>query len=349
MPNRYKLSTSSDTQTNQQTVMETIQPERSLVEWKDFVHNTQTPIAEVYRNLMDATSQIEEGRRTAWALNLISRMCVAANGQANPATLPDDAEILRNAFQEVTSDLSYQMQKKALYIIRIALQSHPLCSRTLFPRRLGTAPDPVRRSYRVVQEDALPKGIKFQWLKELFVDIIRHPATSGWKTSASANQNLSMLYKFIRSTKLLDARNREEFDAAVLKMNAQDVKEMCELFTDSLCSSAHSAKAYLTVMNMFFVRFYGVIKDPVKTVARKRRIVTLQQLDVELSSKGSTLGSKLKRAPYLTSEEVDRLCTVAEPSPKCSLIIGLLSTTEQDVVSKPRSWLRNAPPRFTEY
>lgn len=288
------------------------------------------PLTDVFRSFLPVLENCEGGTRTAWALNLLCRLCGQLTGGMDPRELPADCTQLRTAFDNVSQDMSPQVKSKALLLLRRMLQANPACEDVLrcFPRRVIIAPDPVRRQGRLVREDAIPAEMKAEWMRELFGDILCHPSSGGWKTSASARQNLSMLHKFLRSTSLTDAENREAFELKVRALSRTEVEEMCSRFTDQLCASTQSAKSYLVVFNLFFHRFYTVITEPLTAACRKRRILTLEQLDRELSSSaGSSLRGGMRTAPYLSSEEVDRLCSIASGTPREALIVGLLSTT----------------------
>lgn len=310
-------------------MMTQLAAERNRAEWASFVAQPG-PESMLYRGLYEVVEGFEHGTRTAWALNLLVTLCIKVTDSRDPSKLPCDSNVLRPALDEVLGMASAQVQRKGLHLLRCMLDSHEALRPLLqhLPRRLRLAPDPVRRRMQVVVDDAIPTAIRGTWAAELFTNILGHNATSGWRTSASAHQNLAMIHKFLRATGLLDCTSLAQFESTIRAKSRAEIERMCGDFTDKLCASSASARAYVGVFNMLFHKVFDVLQQPLAIPRKRRRMLTLEQLDRELSVAGSSVsGRRGKGVTFLSTEEVERLVQAAESKPQDSLIVGLLVTT----------------------
>lgn len=299
-------------------------------DWQTLLRDEKAGVPLVYATLFSIADRFEGTTRTSWALNLLVKICLRASGGIDPKDLPRDTRTLREAFDEATSGMSHQVKKKAVFILRQMLAGDVSLAGLLhyFPRRANTTTDPVNRQKHVVEEDSIPAKLKPEWLREVFRRLLAHPKSRNWKTSASAKQNICMTHKFLRTTDLLDSADVETFEERIRGLEPSQIAKWCLDFTDTLCTP-RSAKGYFKICNHFFHAVYGVLPSPLTASTRKRRVLTLQELDDHLSSNGSshrTGGGN--NHTYLTVEETDRLIASSlSSSIRDSLIVTLLSTT----------------------
>lgn len=150
-----------------------------------------------------ACSSFEGGRREKWCAAIVQdfeKKLKTIDGESSSAHLE---RICKDLFGSMTS----QMRRKGLRFLRSVVGSvgemRPLLER--MPRFLRTEPDRLLRQRRVVLDDSLPRRLEPAWLREVFEDIVASDKTSAWKTSKTARQQLSMVYKFLRSSHLLGA------------------------------------------------------------------------------------------------------------------------------------------------
>lgn len=277
----------------------------------------------------------DDGKWTIWTLNILAALCDACGCPASPHRLPMDAKVLRATFNQILAEKSAQSQCRAIRMIRRVLNIDERYKQLLdvLPRHRREEPvNRIARQRRLVLEDALPRKGLTLWVRDLFREILDHPASGNWRTSKTANQNFNLIHKFLRSTGLLNCGSLQEFHERRTTLNSEKVLEMCRGFTDTMCASAASAKRYLVVFNHIFHSVWKMIPEKVKAVAKRRKVRTLQDLDDQLSksSVGSGGSGHTKRRDYFDDAELNRIRAAAASGPtrlRDNLLVSLLEST----------------------
>lgn len=265
-----------------------------------------------------------------------SRLPCSRDVEGSPRLLPYDAERLRLALEGIIHEKSAQLQCLAVKMIRGMFSADTECHKLLkvFPRhRRREGIDRIIRQKRMVLEDALPRDVKAEWVRQLLREILDHPASGHWKTSKTANQMLHMIHKFLRCTGLLDHDTLEAFHVRTKKLGEDEIKTLSADFTDKLCRTGASAKRYVVVINHLFHRMWGSLRAPLPVMNKRKRVVSLEEMDDNLSR--STASSVLRREAgvehdYFSAEELTRIREAARAGPKSvrdRLIVGILEMT----------------------
>lgn len=274
--------------------------------------------------------EFEGGRRRDWCRKLkddfLSQLAVVGEGGDVNAT------DLRVVCESLLGRMTPQMRGKGLRFLRRVLEKGEL-SHLLdrMPRFLREVPDCLVRQRRLTIEDALPRSLRPPWLVGVFQDIVANEGTSSWKTSKTARQQLSMIYKFLRGTPLLSVATREEFETTMAGMQPDEAKGLCQAFLDG-CTSASAARRYVTVLNLLFADLWPKLPERLRkqTLRRKRKFYTLRDLDQHVHSQSSAQSGDehlRSRRDHFTPDEVRRLRDAAHQSPRDSLIVVMLLTT----------------------
>lgn len=303
----------------------------------DWLLRISEPEWKTWMTYLQAADQRCNGNRTSWALNILEEACERCDCSGHPENLPSDAKVLRAAMEDILQSKSPQIQSLGISLVRSMLEKDPRCEHLMavLPRyRRKETVNRITRQCRVVFDDALPKNIA-SWVADLFREIMDHEASINWRTSKSANQNLHMIHRFLRCSGLLDFTSLPEFHNHLKTMGSEDLTARCREFTDKFCATNASARRYLGVFNHLFHRVYAMWSKPVVAKGRKRKIVSLREIDDQLSQ--STAGSSSNRRgngkenrDYFDQEELERIRRAAESGSqriRDSLIIYLLETT----------------------
>ncbi len=206
-------------------------------QWRMLTRDGQGAVWDLYRTFFEEGDKYEDRSRTAWALNNMSTFCRTVCGSDDPREVDvDDPKAIRAAFDVVTEKMSLQVRKKCMYILRQMLAAAPSCSLLLerFPRRLGVAPDPVRRQQVKVYEDILPAKVTKDWMLEVFREIIDHRVATTWKTSATAHQHVSKAHRVLRTLGCWnDSNSKSEFESQLKTLTAPEIERMYQDFTSN--------------------------------------------------------------------------------------------------------------------
>lgn len=291
-----------------------------------------------WRPLYEAAESVDHGMYTVWGLNLLLDLCEACGCPANPQRMPRDSREIRLAMDKLQAGKTAQVQSRSIRVLRHVLGA---CDSTKFllsflPRyRREAEVNPITRQRRCILEDSLPKNIEQQWIRVLLQEILEHEASSHWKTSKTANQTLSMIHKFLRASGLLMSASLEDFHVRVSGMSLDVVRAICAEFTDKFCASAASARRYIVVFNHLFHRIWRLTPDKITIMPRKRKVVSITDLDERLSqSTRNSVNSKTRAErgclDYFNEVELKRIREAAAQGPtqiRDILIIDLLETT----------------------
>jgi integrase len=171
-------------------------------------------------------------------------------------------------------------------------------------------------------------------MTDLFREILDHDASATWRTSKTANQSLNMIHKFLRCSGLLDAPSLEVFHDTRSKLTTESIQELCRAFTDRFCVTGASARRYVCVMNHIFCNVWSMLPKKISVPMRKRKIVTLSEMEDRLSQStragNSVSGDRDDRGDYFNNEEVKKITDAASRGPnrvRDTLLVSLLETT----------------------
>jgi hypothetical protein len=173
---------------------------------------------------LKAADKLYKKMYTPWALNLLSNLCELCGCSSNTRSLPAEATRLREAIAQLCNGKSSQIQCRSIRTLRVMIVADAECAHLLdfLPRhRQQESVNRIRRQRQLVMEDCLPKrGVK-PWVRTLLTSILDHDASAHWRTSKSANQNLSLTHKFLRSSGLLGVASLEEFHDKLAALDAE--------------------------------------------------------------------------------------------------------------------------------
>lgn len=304
-----------------------------IADWKIRLLDAEWKEWDVY---FQKAKTIDKGRRISWALNLLAKFCEIAGCPAHPENLPNDSQLLRGAFDSCMPTASRQMLTMGIKTLRTLICADERCSNllALLPRFRRKEPiNVIARHTHVVVDDSLPKGCT-AWMKELLKDIMEHPASQKWRTSRCANQNLHLIHRFIRCTRLNDSQSKEHFISKIEEMSEAEVRSICEEFSDKFCSTTASARRYLGVFNHLFYRLWCKVPRQINMPAKKRKLYSLEELDARLSqsTRSSATGKMGESQDYFDETELSSIRMAAASGPlehrlRDTLIVGILETT----------------------
>ena len=286
------------------------------------------------RRVVAVAGVLEGGARRDWALRLLRPVLAADPGAPGAVTAAVERALAPHRG-------SPQMRRKGLRMLRAMLRADGERDAWLrvLPRQLRREPEPLRRQRHVVEEDCLPAPAPTDppWLADVLRGIARHESTAHWRTSASFRQTMYMVRHFLRCSGLLDATSAAAFYARVDGLSEEAVRDHCQRFVDALCRTTAAARRYQRVFNLLFLHVFGRITEPVRTLRKRRRTLTLAQLDDILSQ--TTVRSRTLAADgdadaaadrgrdHFTPAEVDRLLDASRAAPRDRLMIVLLLVT----------------------
>ena len=260
----------------------TIETDFNRTQWKALTSNKPNGSLSLYGSFLVEADRHEGGTRTAWALNLMSTLCRKMCGTDDPRDILCDQKTIRVTFNEVTHNMSQQLRRKGLFLIRQMLATTPECTLQLesFPRRLQSAPDPMTRQRCKVYEDILPTKVAKAWMLDVLRVIIDHPVASKWKTSASAHQSVAKAHRVLRTMGCWnDAMSQADFEACLYTMTPANIEDMFDTFACTLCNTPSNVKTYLATFNMLFHDVFHILPEKLKHRGRYRRTRTLAELE----------------------------------------------------------------------
>lgn len=281
-----------------------------------------------------AARQLEGGRRCVWGVNLLSRMCEVAGCPGVPSMLPQKAGELQHLCREVLAGCSPQMRKKGLRMLRQMLAADEACQSILLsmPRYLRCGTNQLLRQRRLTREDALPRSLEPLWLRAYFIEILNDEKTSSWKSSRTARQQFSLIYKFLRTSGLLRFDNLQAFKDHMATMDESETRALCKQYVDANTRSEASARRYIPVFNLLFVQLWCTLPQKLgkTSLKRKRKVWKLEELDDRLSQSSglsTARGEGTNRTDNFDEEEVGRLRSAASECPRDNLVCTILLTT----------------------
>lgn len=275
----------------------------------------------------------EKGQRERWCRALAGKLLAGVTDRGGPASLCTTG--LRTLCLEILGSMTPQMRRKGLRFLRSVVASlddwRPLMDR--MPRFLRSEPDRLLRQRRVVMDDSVPKRLNPPWLRDLFQDIITSDYTTAWKTSKTARQQLSLVYKFLRQSPWLrENSSREQFERTMQALDTEEVMRCCQAFLDG-CRSRQAARRYVCILNLLFADLWTKLPQRFRRehLHQKRRFCTLRDLEESQGQSHSSAPSGEDRSrhqrDYFTPAEAMRLQETAAGHPRDNLIVVLLLTT----------------------